>query len=523
MTKLHSFLQMHLTELALRTSAQFFADYPVQSHESLGQDYRKIFEGLLENLERDLDINRSVRERGHYLLQFCKKTVSKKTPLKFDFRMLMNLVSALRHVLVETLPVEILFDKKQTLALYHLFDSVSIRLNDWWEQDIQKLRQEDQTLIGELSIVKNDLQRQLNIIYQILKESPIGIVGCDADFKVQLWNAMATRLAGYQQADILKKSFLDILAPASRQQFIEKVGSERRGINRLRLKILAKDGGEFHALISLSKMISTPHSKMKYVISFLDLKSDQTIRSQFRKINQLAAIARLSSAIMHDIRNPINSLGLNIEVLEQLLENERLSNPPINEILQKVYRQIAQLSQSLNQYLGYARLMELNLEPLEISTQIANLITELRHEFTSRDIQLKYRKPTIEQWTLGDWFQLRRALVNIIQNAGEILNSGGLVRVASLKRDGKLLIRIEDNGPGIESERLKKIFDPYYSTKKTGMGLGLFIVREIVHSHKGRIYCTSRPGQGTRFTISLPEFQRTDEFQLTGNIKQGTV
>jgi len=488
--------------------------FPKSVHEDVRNDYQKLIGSLIEHLLYDLEGNKPGREERHSLTIYCKKLLRKRSALKLNYQLLLRLLTIIREEIINTLPVEIISDRRQLSRLNRILDKTIVSLNEWWEHEQQKQHLDDLIVVEELKIVKNDLQQQLNTIYQILKESPIGIVGCDDEFNVQIWNSMATKLTGFQQADILRKSFLDLLNAESRQQFLEKVNSEKRLINRFRLKIKSREGTEFRAIISLSRIKFMTNNRVKHVISFLDLKNDQTIRSQYRKINQLSGIARLASAIMHDIRNPINSLGLNLEVLEQLIEPAQSANPLIEEILQKVYRQIGLLSQSLNQYLQYSRLIELSFEPLEITTQLANLITELRHEYISKNIVLKFRKPEREQWVSGDWFQLRRALVNIIQNATEILGAEGIIQLAASQKNGKLLIRIIDNGPGIESERLKKIFEPYYSTKKTGTGLGLFIVREIVHSHHGRIYCTSKPGAGARFTISLPVISKPYDSKL---------
>jgi PAS domain S-box-containing protein len=510
MKNLHTFVSAHSIEIKFRVLDHLLSHFPKNVHEDIRNDYQKLIGSLVEHLLHDLEDIKPGRDERHPFTLYCKKLLRKRSTLKLNYQLMLRLLTIIRDEIINTLPVEIISDRRQLTRLNIVLDTTIISLNEWWEYERQKQHLDDMVVVEELKIVKNDLQQQLNTIYQILKESPIGIAGCDDTFNVQIWNSMATKLTGFQQADILKKSFLDLLNIESRQQFLEKVNSDKRLIYRFRLQIKSREGAEFRAIISLSRIKFMPNNRVTHVISFMDLKNDQTIRSQYRKINQLSGIARLASAIMHDIRNPINSLGLNLEVLEQLLEPAQSANPLIEEILQKVYRQIGQLSQSLNQYLQYSRLIELSLEPMEVTTQLANLITELRHEYVGKNIVFKYRKPEMEQWVSGDWFQLRRALVNIIQNATEILGADGLIKLAASRRNGKLLIRITDNGPGIEPERLKKIFEPFYSTKKTGTGLGLFIVREIIHSHHGRIYCTSKPGAGTKFTISLPVISKPD-------------
>jgi len=128
----------------------------------------------------------------------------------------------------------------------------------------------------------------------------------------------------------------------------------------------------------------------------------------------------------------------------------------------------------------------------------------MRIHFSSKNIQIIYNNPQKPLNILGDWSQLRRVFVNIIQNSIDVIKEKGSIIIKLLKRKKRILVTVEDSGKGIAGDNLKKIFNPYFSTKETGTGLGLFIAKEIVNVHHGRITCKNIPNRGAKFTISFP-------------------
>ena len=207
---------------------------------------------------------------------------------------------------------------------------------------------------------------------------------------------------------------------------------------------------------------------------------------------------------MHDVRNPINSLALNVDVLTQLLSGRSLLSKEIIDINEKIIRQISNLSQNLNRYVGYSRLTELKLEAIDLRELLNKLILDFHHQLAGRQIVLKYRRSMKKLLIDGDSTQLIRVFRNLVDNAIDAIEDKGTIDVNVRQRDDNINISIVDNGPGIKSENLQNVFKPYFTTKDKGTGLGLFIVREIVRAHHGKVYCASSDDHGTRFTVSIP-------------------
>jgi PAS domain S-box-containing protein len=411
-----------------------------------------------------------------------------------------------RIILKSTLSLNIEEKTKLELekCLMNQSDDAILELCKLYEKEFtQKINRNNKT-IENLKIVKSDLQKQLNLTYQLIKASPVGLAGCDSKLNVQLWNPVAEKLTGYKLSDIIGNSILAVFTLPSQNLIQNHFLSASSRKRRLKLNIQTKYGGIFNAYVSIIKLESTIKQKIQYTINFIDLGSEEILKSQLEKIEQLGAIARLSDAIMHDVRNPINALALNIDVLTQLLPAGSIIDSNISTIIEKIDRQISTLSSNLNRYVGYSRITELKVDPLDIRDPLNELILETRHSLAGRQISLNYHRSRNKLMILGDWNQLNRVFRNLIDNAVDAIETKGVIDIYVKQRNNNIVVSIKDDGHGIEQENLPNVFKSYFTTKEKGNGLGLFIVREIIRAHNGRVYCTSSSGKGARFTVSIP-------------------
>ncbi|MBC7187812.1 MAG: PAS domain-containing protein [Calditrichaeota bacterium] len=474
--------------------------------------YTKILGGIFAHLERDLR-GESRQVPGYQLTKYYLREFQSNPRLKHNFHAQLAILGAARivlnHFLVNT-TLEMSDDFEEQFALLQrAFDTTLIFLSEWWGKVYQELRAKDHQLINELKIVKNDLQRQLDVIYQIIKEYPLGVADCDADLHVLHWNPMAARLTGFAPGDILKKNILELFHGQSREVFLREIRSERRRRHNLQLRIYRKGGDYFPAMVSIARLRQPSIGNVYYIISFQELGEQVRFASRIRQIDRLTAISRLTSAMMHDIRNPLNNIGLHVELLERLLESGPNGvNPEVSELTRKIQGQIQQLSDSLNHYLAYTHLADLNMVPVELVGLVDGWVQDAAYEAALRKVRVHFRRPSWSCWVMADWVQLRRVFANIFTNALQVLNGRGDVWITMRRRGKRVLVAIRDNGPGIESEHLKRVFEPFFTTKESGVGLGLFVSREIVAAHGGRITCSSKVGQGALFSVSLPQVEQ---------------
>jgi signal transduction histidine kinase len=216
---------------------------------------------------------------------------------------------------------------------------------------------------------------------------------------------------------------------------------------------------------------------------------------------RLATIGKMAAHVTHEIRNPLSSLALNVE----LLEEELAGNAEARTLLRAVKNEVDRLTALSERYLSVARRKPPRVEKEDIGQVCRDALDFMRADLSRQGITVELRiDPDLPAISVDEG-QIRQALYNLLRNAREAMPSGGRV-VLSARRDGSgVQITIDDEGQGIDPAAREHLFEPFFTTKGHGTGLGLVITREIVEAHGGRIRCEPRSEGGTRFSIELPE------------------
>src|SRR5580704_17923075 len=272
------------------------------------------------------------------------------------------------------------------------------------------------------------------------------------------------------------------------------------GVLRKRTRQVA--GGEYAQRTGV-----TSHDEIGDLAREFDAMADAIQERERRLIRseRLATVGRMAAQIAHEVRNPLSSIGLNAELLgDELAPGADEARRLIASIIGEVDR-LAEITET---YLRFARLPRPNLEGEDLGGLVASVVAMARGEIVQEGITLDVDiAPELPELP-ADEAQLRQALINLVRSAREALVSAPIKRlgisVAHDRASGRLLVRVSDSGAGIDQRDLGKIFDPFFSTKAQGTGLGLALVQQIVVDHGGRIDVDSVPGRGTVFTLAFP-------------------
>ncbi|HTN83193.1 MAG TPA: ATP-binding protein [Sorangium sp.] len=237
-------------------------------------------------------------------------------------------------------------------------------------------------------------------------------------------------------------------------------------------------------------------------------------RAELVNAERLAAIGKMAAHVTHEIRNPLSSIGLNLELLEEEVARASAEGTPDAE-LRPVMKESAQLvtairgevdrlSRIAEQYLSVARRPRPRLEPERVDDLVQELVAFVRPELDRAGIAVRVEVDEAGPEILLDESQLRQALLNLLRNAREAMPKGGEIVVSVSFSGGAATIAVDDTGPGVPEELRASIFDPFFTTKQRGTGLGLAVTRDIIEAHGGTISCEAREAGGTRFRIALP-------------------
>ena len=238
-----------------------------------------------------------------------------------------------------------------------------------------------------------------------------------------------------------------------------------------------------------------------------DLDPVRAVQSLVTYSQKLAALGRLTSGVAHEVKNPLNAMRIHLELLKARLGG---TNPAARENLDVIAHEIQRLDRVVQGFLKFVRPEELNLAPVDVGallSEVARLMTpEAERAGTRIAVDVAPELPPVS----GDAGLLQQACTNLVTNAIQSMPDGGAVTLAAYRgTDGAIAVRVRDEGIGIPSDDLERIFRLYYTTKPQGSGIGLSMVYRIVQMHDGRIDVDSEVGRGTVMTMTLPVASRS--------------
>lgn len=225
------------------------------------------------------------------------------------------------------------------------------------------------------------------------------------------------------------------------------------------------------------------------------------------RAEQLAAVGRISAQIAHEVRNPLSSIGLNVEMLGDALERATFAGEDgreAKELLTAVTREVDRLTDVTEQYLRMARPPKLTLVAEDVTEVLGGVLDFSRGELERAGVQVVRDFASDTPPVLADEGQLRQVLLNLVRNSREAMPDGGRLTVSTRGLGKEVEITVQDTGRGMTEAVRERLFEPFFSTKEGGTGLGLSVSQQILQAHGGTLACQSSSGQGTTFVLRLP-------------------
>lgn len=227
--------------------------------------------------------------------------------------------------------------------------------------------------------------------------------------------------------------------------------------------------------------------------------------SQLAAAEKRDLLARLLGRLAHEIRNPLSSLDIHVQLLE---EDLAVLAPQMREQLtarlEIIHGELHRLEGIVERFLRLAGPAGVDLEPVEVPTILTHVCELLRPEAAAREIGITTRVDAPLPPVMADPVRLTQALLNLLINALQAVERKGRVEVSAVVANGMVCVAVSDNGPGIPPEKLASIFDPYFTTKTEGSGLGLWIAQQIATAHGGNLQAQNGPAGGAILTMRLP-------------------
>jgi two-component system, sporulation sensor kinase E len=339
-------------------------------------------------------------------------------------------------------------------------------------------------------------ERKYRSIFELSKDA---VFIADKSLMFKDANAATSELLGYEREELSQVSVYELITEEINKKLLQKLLYEEGEVNDLELEVQTKLGEKKICIFSLtSPLDATGH------IYYQGLMHDITNLRKAEKANlmveKLGATGRLVRTLAHEVRNPLNNINMSVEQLvsEQVNDDAAL----FLDIIQRNSKRIGDL---ITELLDTSRPTDLVFERSTLQSIMDDSIAEALDRITLQRINMQIRYCNEPCYVLANREKLRIAFLNIIINAVEAMEVGrGELDIDINTDDGMHTVIVKDNGCGIPEEHISRLFEPYFTSKRNGMGLGLAATLNILQSHKAQIDVTSVVNAGTTFTISFP-------------------
>ena len=240
-------------------------------------------------------------------------------------------------------------------------------------------------------------------------------------------------------------------------------------------------------------------------VGYILYRRIQRLQVRAKRAERLAELGTLTGGLAHEIKNPLSTIQLNLQLLQEDITTE---NPAYSRVINRLKiceRETGRLREILDDFLRYAGKIELQRTKVELNRMCEDLVDFFLPQAQLGRVQLRLKRAPADVSIMADERLLKQAVLNLMLNGVQAMPSGGELILAVSDGADEAMVEIIDTGSGIDAEAISRIFDAYYSTKKSGTGLGLAMTRRIAEEHGGRVTVASEVGKGSDFALHLPK------------------
>lgn len=360
-----------------------------------------------------------------------------------------------------------------------------------------------------------ELVEARNFLKTVLDSSTeYAIIVTDLRGRITLFNKGAELMLQYEAERVMSQPAWELIcrdeqAVLQNPLLLEDSSVEQNPVQDLEIELRRADGSRFIASLAMTTVQTTEGRLLGRLAIIKDLTIERLQAEELRKMQtqlaqneKIAALGQMAAQVAHEVRNPLAGLRLyamhlKSKVADKLAESEM-------SLVEKILQNIDHLADTTEQILNVARPLNLTFQPKRIEPIVGDCVQLVESQINASKVELKFDLATTEATVLIDEASIRSALVNLLLNSVQAMPTGGLLTVSSRRFDGQLLLRITDTGRGMTVEQTEKVFEPFYTTKSNGLGLGMAFAKRVIEQHRGSIRVTSRIGEGTEVEIDLP-------------------
>jgi len=328
---------------------------------------------------------------------------------------------------------------------------------------------------------------------------PLGLIATDATGAIQLANQAAEEMVGIPAKRLVGKRPSEALPELLARPFV--YGSQKNGEPQNSEGTIAVGDGDTRTLYLTSMGVHDEEGRSAGEVLLLqDMSRLKQLEAKLRRNERLAALGRMAAGVAHELRNPLSS----IKGLAMLLKGRVVDDIEGRKTADVLVQEVERLNRSISELLDYARPEKLQTTTIGLHAVLEKASTLVGVDATAQNIRIIPSLTLDNDLVEVDEDRMNQVFLNLMLNAIQAMPDGGDLRIVTEREDGWLICTISDDGEGIAEEHIGRLFDPYFTTKSDGTGLGLALSAKIVEEHGGTIAISSRLGHGTQVRLQLP-------------------
>ena len=344
----------------------------------------------------------------------------------------------------------------------------------------------------------------------VLDSLATGVIVCDSFHIMVQNNKAASRILPLEYHDIQDRPVWLCVKDEAIAAFVQETMENEEAVTTREFP-LEESGGTRYLDISVMPLVRSK-SVRGTIITIEDVTAKKNEEMRSRRLEGLASLTNLAATVAHEIKNPLGSISIYAQLLKKALERHGIADDPqIAKSLDVVNEEIERLNKIIVDFLFAVRPLKFEFAPLDVNALVRSLsdffAEELKAAGMTVILELGEAIPMIQ----GDERFIRQMFINLVKNAMAAMLPGGVIKIGTRLVEDKLVITVADSGSGIPPDMIHKIFEPYFTTKVDGTGLGLTMAYKVVKEHGGDIRVQSEEGHGTCFTITLPVLRRAQK------------
>ena len=366
---------------------------------------------------------------------------------------------------------------------------------------VERVRKSESALKSKM-VDFDELERLYSSIVSNLSS---GLLTVNNEGRIRVFNHYAEKLTGLSQTEAYDKPLYDVIP------CLRTVVDGNENVKRGEVSYVRKSGDTSILGFNFAPLSDKNGEQSGHIINFQDLTQIKKMEEELKRADRLAAIGELSASIAHEIRNPLASISGSVQMIaggNGVAERDK-------KLLEIVLRETGRLNDMIKDFLAYARPVNPVKMNVQVNRFIAELLTQLSTDSRFEKVSFSCDLPE-DLYVYIDTDQFKQVLWNLLINAADAMKGEGRISIDAFadgenldtKQEVPVKIKISDNGCGMDDEQTKRLFEPFYTTKSDGTGLGLALVYRIVEAHGGKIKVASARNSGTVFTIELSGLSR---------------